>query len=129
MKWKTVGVYVGIAACVILLFGIGVSLATTRTFSWNAVTTYWDGVPIESGNSVTYSGWRQDNVTGTVTQIANRISQTSMTFDDSSLIKGRTYNFWVGAFLTTGGASDNSAVYAWVMPLGKASPPQGLLVQ
>ena len=129
MRWKSVGVYVAVAVVVILLFGIGVSMATTRTVSWGTVTTYTDGSLIEAGNAVTYSVWRQDAVTSAISQIANRISVTSATFDDATLVKGRVYRFWAATFLATGASSDNSAVYSWTLPLGKAATPAGLLVQ
>lgn len=106
-----------------------VALAQTRTVSWNAVTTYTDGSTIEAGNAVTYSVWRQDSVTNAIVQLANRIPGTSATFDDSALVKGRVYRFWAAAFLANGGASDNSAVYSWTLPLGKAATPAGLVVQ
>ena len=118
-----------IALVVVALFGIGIVRAQTRTVSWDPVTTYTDGSSIEPGNAVTYSVWRQDNVTGAIVQLANRTAATSSTFDDASLIKGRVYKFWAAAFLTTGASSDNSAAYAWTLPLGKAATPAGLAVQ
>lgn len=129
MKRKMVLIYLAVAVGVMLLLGIGVSMATTRTVSWGAVTTYTDGSPIEAGNAVTTSVWRQDSVTLAIVQLANRISGTSTTFDDSSLVKGRVYNFWAQAHLATGASSDNSAVYAWTLPLGQAATPAGLRVQ
>jgi hypothetical protein len=128
MRWKSVGVYLAIAVGVMLLFGIS-ARAATRTVSWQVVTTYTDGSPVEVGNAVTYSVWRQDSATSAVVQLANRVSSTSQTFDDSSLVKGRVYNFWAQAHVATGASSDNSAAYSWTMPQGKSSPPQGLLVQ
>lgn len=97
------------------------SSAATRNVSWQAVTTYVDGSNIEAGNAVSYSIWYEDSVTGSATQIANKISGTSTTFDDSGLVKGRKYNFWGVAFLSSGISSDNSAKYAWTVPLGKAA--------
>lgn len=116
-------------ALFVAVVSVVVALAQTRTVSWGTVTTYTDGTPIEAGNTVFYSAWRQDNVTGTVVQLANRIPSTSATFDDAVLVKGRLYHFWAAAFLTTGASSDNSARYAWTLPLGQAAPPAGLAVQ
>lgn len=93
--------------------------AATRTVSWTAVTTYTDGTNIEAGNAVSYSIWREDAITGTILQIANKIPGTSTTFDDAGLVKGRQYNFWGAAFLASGPGSDNSVKYAWTSPLGK----------
>ena len=95
--------------------------AATRTVSWSAVTTYTDGSLIEAGNAVSYSIWREDSSTLAIVQIANKIPGISTTFDDSSLVKGRQYNFWGQASLATGQSSDNSVKYAWTLPLGKAA--------
>lgn len=129
MKKKGIWTHAGIVLVVAVLFGIGIVKAQSRTVSHSAVTTYTDGSLIEPGNEVTYSVWMQDNVTKTISQISNRVPATVHSFNDSGLVKGRVYNFWAGAFLAVGGASDNSAVYAWTVPLGKSSPPQGLIVQ
>ncbi|MCL5884851.1 MAG: hypothetical protein M1377_05855 [Deltaproteobacteria bacterium] len=129
MRGRSAFTLLTIALVVIALFGIGIVRAQTRTVSWDPVTTYTDGSPIETGNAVTYSVWRQDSVTNAIVQLANRVSVTSATFDDSSLAKGRAYKFWAAAFLATGASSDNSAVYAWTLPLGKAATPAGLAVQ
>jgi len=116
-------------AMVLVLTVVVVAKAQTRTVSWSPVTTYTDGSPVEAGNAVTYSVWRQDSVTSVIVQLANRITATSATFDDASLVKGRVYNFWAQAQLASGASSDNSAVYAWTLPLGKAATPAGLVVQ
>ena len=129
MKWKNVGVFMAIALGVILLFGIGVSKAASRVLSWGAVTAYTDGTPIEAGNAVTYSAWMQDSVTGTILQLANRVSGLNATFSDSSLTKGRAYRFWAQTQLASGASSDNSTVYSWTLPLGQATTPSGLAVQ
>jgi hypothetical protein len=113
----------------VAVMSVVVAKAQTRTVSWSPVTTYTDGSTIEPGNTVTYSIWRQDGVTLAIVQLANRISSVSTTFDDSTLTKGRTYNFWAQAQLASGASSDNSATYAWVLPLGKAATPAGLAVQ
>lgn len=115
----------------LLLVLVGCSLlnATPRTVSWSPVTTYTDGSLIEGSNAVMYNAWMQDNVTKTVTQLANQTSAVSVGFNDSGLTKGRAYNFWAQTVLGSGLASDNSAIYVWVMPLGKASTPTGLSVQ
>lgn len=116
-------------ALFVTVIGVVIARAQTRTVSWDAVTTYTDGSSIEAGNAVTYSVWRQDSVTNAIVQLANRISGTSAPFDDSALTKGRAYKFWAAAFLATGASSDNSAVYSWTLPLGKAATPAGLAVQ
>lgn len=113
----------------LVLVGIGLLQAAPRTCSWTAVTTYTDGSLIEGSNAVMYNVWMQDNVTKTVTQLANQTSAVSVGFNDSGLVKGRAYNFWAQTVLGSGLASDNSAIYVWVTPLGKALAPTGLSVQ
>lgn len=103
--------------------------ASARTISWSPVTTYTDNTLIESGNTVTYNIWMQDNVTKTVTQLATNTPSTTQGFSDSALVKGRQYNFWGQAVLQSGVASDNSPQYSWALPLGKASQPTGWAVQ
>lgn len=97
--------------------------AQTRTVSWEAVTTYTDNTPIESANlPVKYNIYMQDNVTNIITQITTGTTSISTTFDDASLIKGRTYKFFGQAFIVNGNASDNSVKYGWMVPLGKVAP-------
>jgi hypothetical protein len=103
--------------------------AATRTMSWGAVTTYIDGSLVEASNTVLYSAWYQDSVTSAITQIANKIPGTTVTFDDSVMVKGRAYSFWVQAIITGGASSDNSVKYAWTLPLVKLSPPGVITIQ
>ncbi len=106
-----------------------VAFGAARTVRWGPVTMYTDNTLIEAGNAVTYSAWRQDNVTKAITQLADHISATSQGFSDTALVKGRSYNFWVQAHLQTGGSSDNSTIVAWALPLGQAATPVGVVVQ
>jgi hypothetical protein len=112
----------------VAVISIVVARAQTRTMSWSPVTTYDDGTLIEAGNTVSYSAWRQDNVTKTNVQIANHITATSTTFDDASLVKGRVYNFTAMTHVASGGDSVLSPIYAFRLPLGKASPPAAIQV-
>jgi hypothetical protein len=116
-------------AVIVAVMAVTIVSAQTRTVSWSPITTYSDNTTIEAGNAVTYSVWRQDSVTLAIVQLANRISAVSATFDDATLVKGRTYNFWAAAHLSSGQSSDNSAVYPWLFPQGKAATPAGLNVQ
>lgn len=93
---KRILMYVAVCLPLLILLGIGVVKAQTRTVTHSAVTTYTDGTPIEAGNAVTYSVWMQDNVTKVITQISNRVPGTVHPFNDSGLVKGRAYNFWGG---------------------------------
>ncbi len=120
MKWRNVGFF-AVMALILVLVGVKISQSMTRSVSWTRAT-YTDGSIIEIGND-TYNIWRQDNVTKVITQIADRVAGTSMPFDDSLLVKGRVYNFWGQTVLTTGASSDNSPIFAWTNPTGKANPP------
>lgn len=122
---KVLVLLVGLA---LVLVGVFFTYAVPRTVSWTAVTTYTDGSLIEGSNAVMYNVWMQDNVSKTITQLANQTSAVSVGFNDSGLVKGRSYNFWAQAVVGTGQASDNSAIYVWKMPDGKASTPTGLSV-
>lgn len=93
--------------------------ATQRTVSHDAVTTYTDNTPIEANKTVTYSVWYVDNVTGTQTQVANKVTATSHPFNDNVMAKNRLYNFFGQAFLNTGEQSANSPYYGWTVPLGQ----------
>lgn len=126
---KRIWGWVLIGVAVTLMVTLGIVRAQSRTLSWTAVTKYTDGTPIEAGNAVTYSAWRQDSTTSIITQLANRIPATSVPFDDATLVKGRVYKFWVQAQVATGAPSDNSTVLAWTNPTGQAETPAGLVVQ
>lgn len=128
-SWILVILVLSIFILVPVAYQIHQAWATARTVSHDAVTTYTDNSLIEAGNTVSYSVWMQDNVTKIITQLADHSLAISHPFNDSGLVKGRVYNFWVGAFLQTGGYSDNTPVYAWTVPLGKASQPAGVVVQ
>lgn len=88
------------------------------TLSWDSVTTYTDGTPVNDDN-VVYDAW------GGATQIANGIAGTSATF---TVGKGVTTNMKVRARLVRqGGVSDNTTLL-WTSPLGTPSNPPNLRV-
>lgn len=134
MRWRSVGVPTLLLVLgVILLLGIGVVGAQTRTVTWSAVTQYVDNTPIGPEVTVSYSVWRQDNVTKVSYRLADHVAGTSVAFDDSSLIKGRTYNFTAqahGLYVATGLTSDSemSEVYPWTLPLVGPGRPLNLRV-
>ena len=132
LEWLSANKKLVIAFFIGILIGAflaGIARAQARTVSWTAVTTYTDGSAIEAGLTVSYSVWYQDNVTGAITQVANRTSNTSAGFDDAGMVKGRKYDFFGQAFLSNGAASDNSARYAWTRPLGALAPMGGWTIQ
>jgi len=129
-RFKTIVIGTVCAAIILLSFSVIYRVqAAMHSVSWPAVTTYVDGTSVEAGNTVLYSIWYQDSVTSAITQIANKITATSVTFDDSGLVKGRTYNFWAQAFLASGISSDNTVKYAWTFPLVKLSPVGVMTIQ
>ena len=118
-------------AKVLLWVGILAALATpafaeTRTISWDPVTTYTDGTPIEAGKTVTYSAyWTTDPglSLASLHVIGTSLSTTSTTFDPDiqGMSRGGTAYFTAKAVLNTGEESVLSPAYAWVVPV--VTPP------
>lgn len=117
------GVRMVIFLGVLLLCVMGASAwGSQREVSHDPVNTYTDGLPIEAGNTVSYSVFAQDNVTKTTTQIADHDTATVHTFSDAGFVKGRAYNFTAQTHLLSGTSSEMSPEYTWLFPKGKASP-------
>ena len=101
------------------------AFAETRTISWNPVTTYTDGTPIEAGKTVSYTSyWTTDPGLGSLTTIATAITATSTTFDPGvqGMTRGGTVYFTAKAVLDTGEESALSPAHAWVVPVVTPSP-------
>ena len=101
------------------------AFAETRTISWNPVTTYTDGTPIEAGITVSYSAyWTTDPGLGSLRTIGTSLTTTSTTFDPDvqGMTRGGTVYFTAKAVLSTGEASALSPAYAWVVPLATPAP-------
>jgi hypothetical protein len=115
----------------LLWIGILATLATpafaeTRTISWNPVTTYTDGTPIEAGKTVTYSAyWTTDPGLGSLRTIGTSLATNSTAFDPDvqGMPRGGTVYFTAKAVLTTGEESVLSPAYAWAVPLASTLPP------
>lgn len=108
----------------ILLVSIPCVFAETRTISWDPVTTYTNGMPIESGNKVNYTvHWTTDSGLGSLHTIGTSLATNSKTFDPDVLgmTRGVTVYFTARAVLSTGEVSALSPAYAWVVPL--VTPP------
>ena len=112
-----------------LLVYVGVAYATPRTVSHDVVTTYTDNSLIEVTKTVLYSVYYIDNVTGTVTQVSNKVPVTTHPFNDNVMVKGRLYNFYGQTWLNTGESSAYSPNYGWAVPLGSPKPMGGWIVQ
>ena len=101
------------------------AFAETRTISWNPVTTYTDGTPIEAVKTVSYTSyWTTDPGLGSLTAIATAITATSTTFDPGvqGMTRGGTVYFTAKAVLNTGEESALSPAYSWVVPVVTPSP-------
>ena len=102
------------------------AFAETRTISWNAVTTYTDGTPIEAGKTVSYSVyWTTDPGLGSLHTISTGIATTTTTFDPGTqgMTRGGTVYFTVKTVLSTSEISALSPGYAWVVPPATPSQP------
>jgi len=100
------------------------AFAETRTISWDPVTTYTDGTPIEAGKTVSYSAyWTTDPGLGSLHTIGTSLAATSTTFDPDvqGMTRGGTVYFTAKAVLNTGEASALSPAYSWVVPV--VTPP------
>ena len=101
------------------------AFAEQRTFSWNPVTNYTDGTPIEAGKEVTYLAyWTTDPGLGSLRTLGTSFATTSATFDPNvqGMPRGETVYFTAKAVLSTGEVSTLSPGYAWVVPQS-TSPP------
>lgn len=99
----------------------GLSKAETRTVTWNAVTTYTDGTPIESNKEIKYDiYWTSDAglSAGSLHPVVSSTLQTSGTFDPDlvGMPRGTTVYFTGDAVLDTGEKSSLTPAYPWAVP-------------
>jgi hypothetical protein len=109
----------------ILLAFLPCAFAETRTISWNPVTSYTDGTPIEAGITVSYSAyWTTDPGLGSLVAIGTSLTTTSATFDPTvqGMTRGGTVYFTAKSALSTGEVSSLSPAFAWTVPLVSPSP-------
>ena len=109
----------------ILLASIPCAFAETRTISWDPVTNYTDGTPIEAGKTVNYTAyWTTDPGLGSLHTIGTSLAMTSTVFDPDvqGMTRGGTVYFTAKAVLSTGEVSELSPAYAWVVALATAAP-------
>lgn len=120
----------GMAVIGILLIASALAnsaLAETRTLSWDPVTTYTDGTPIESGKTVKYTVcWSNDPwlAADTLRTLVSSTTTNFATFDPASQ-KMSDYNtiyFSVKSVLSTGEESAFSDVLPWDPPPATVSP-------
>ena len=109
----------------ILLASIPCAFAETRTISWDPVTDYTDGTPIEAGKTVNYTAyWTTDPGLGSLHTIGTSLAMTSTVFDPDvqGMTRGGTVYFTAKAVLSTGEVSGLSPAYAWVVALATPAP-------
>ena len=101
------------------------AFAETRTISWDPVTTYTDGTPIEAGSKVNYTVyWTTDPGLGSLHTIGTSLATNSTTFDPDvqGMTRGGTVYFTAKAALSAGGASELSHAYRVGRCPGHAGP-------
>jgi hypothetical protein len=109
----------------------GSGRAEIRTVSWNAVTTYTDGTPIEPSRTVRYDiFWSTDAglSLASLRTVASSVSQTTAAFDPDALgmPRGQTVYLTGDAVLDTGEKSALASPYSWTVPAaepGEAALP------
>jgi hypothetical protein len=109
----------------ILLASIPCAFAETRTISWDPVTDYTDGTPIEAGKTINYTAyWTTDPGLGSLHTIGTSLAMTSTVFDPDvqGMTRGGTVYFTAKAVLSTGEVSELSHAYAWVVALATPAP-------
>ncbi len=104
------------------------ALAETRQLSWNAVTTYTDGTPIEAENTVSYTAcWSNDPwlAADTLRPLVSSTTATSATFDPTAgeMVNFETIYFTVKTILSTGEESIYSAALPYDPPSAPTDPP------
>ena len=104
------------------------AFAETRTISWNPVSTYTDGTPIEAGKTILYTVyWTTDPglSAASLRTFGTSLSTTTTTFDPGvqGMTRGGTVYFTAKAVLNTGEESALSPAYPWVVPV--VTPPPG----
>jgi len=102
------------------------AFAETRTISWNPVSTYTDGTPIEAGKPILYTVyWTTDGglSAASLRTIGTSLSTTTTTFDPGvqGMTRGGTIYFTAKVVLNTGEESALSPAYPWVVPV--VTPP------
>ena len=115
----------------ILLFASALTraaLAETRQLSWNAVTNYTNGTPIEAENTVSYTAcWSNDPwlAADTLRPLVSSTTATSATFDPAAgeMVNFQTIYFTVKTMLSTGEESIFSAALPYDPAPAPTDPP------
>ena len=113
------------------------SSGTTEVWrlSWDPVTTYANGAPLEPGRIIRYTAYWTDDPAlsvGSLRQIASSISGTTLEFNPSAnqMAKNQVAYLTVRAILDTGNPSSLAASVAWrVSNVGPVPPGQGRILK
>ena len=100
----------------------GLSKAETRTLTWNAVTTYNDGTPIESNVYLMYNMyWTSDAglTADSLHPVVSSAVQPTYTFDPDlvGMPRGTTVYITGETVLSTGEKSSLTPAYPWAVPI------------
>lgn len=110
MRWKTVGVYAGIAACVILLFGTGVQRSGAETATWTNPSTYTDNTTIPPAKQAQLSTEIQYRIgAGAFTTFGTATGGAS-TFAAPYVTPGGGISYWRVRSISV---ADNNATGSW----------------
>jgi hypothetical protein len=117
-------------ALLALAFSAAPAYAESYTVSWNPVTAYSDGAPLEAGKTVAYSVyWTTDPSlsAGTLKPVASSTSAVSATFDPTTagMTRGKAVYFTMKSVLGTGKESPLSPAYSWTVPKKAPGSPGG----
>lgn len=90
------------------------------SLSWDAVTTYTDGVAIEAGKTVFYEVFRATRADLSDAVRISPADHQATSFQDTSLTPNKTYYFYVRAYLVSSNPGLNSdTVFLRTFPPGK----------
>src|SRR5512142_1445427 len=109
-------------ACLALVLALpGLSNAEPRTLTWNAVTTYSDGTPIESNVYITYNMyWTSDAglSADSLIPVVSSAVQTTYTFDPDlvGMPRGTTFYLTGETVLSTGARSSLTPAVPSILP-------------
>ena len=112
---------------------LGVTNGGTWRISWDAVSAYTDGSPIEAGRTVRYTAcWTADPwlAAETLKPILSSATVTSVAFDPvaAGMSEYQTVYFAVKAVLDTGVESSHSSGFPWDVPNSQPGTPMGMAI-
>jgi hypothetical protein len=112
---------------------LGVTNGGIWRISWDAVSAYTDGSPLEAGRTVRYTVcWTADPwlAAETLKPILSSVTETSAAFDPvaAGMAVYQTVYFTVKAVLDTGAESSLSMGFPWNVPNSQPAAPWGMAI-